>query len=165
LLLNGDFETDFTEGPTWISSFGSAPGETCEWVTDVPGITGFSGHYLHFQLTDAGIDEWKYSISAGNNGVGSTFILDFILESGKTYSLSFKACSSQTGRIHLSIGDYHEYVVNITPTTQLYTCQFVFNSTADSPATKFDIWVGNPPNTTMNNNVDFYIGDIQLLQQ
>jgi uncharacterized repeat protein (TIGR02543 family) len=158
LQLDSDFETDIAGIWGWWYYSSTAASPTVERVTGVPGVIGFSGYYLHFKSVNCGTANWNEVISG----------TPFTLQPGKTYTVAFKACSSNNARIHFQIGyidiGYYEFGVNTSTTTQNYNCQFIFNGPS-SRNVKFFIFFGNYGTITINNNVDFYVDDVQVLEQ
>ncbi len=179
LIPNGDFEVDLAGDETgwgrWIpySDPEWASTSTVEWHLD-PNYS--TNHYLYFSASNCGVAQWHQLITPFKTDLSGC--LEFELKSGKEYFISLKAKSSSVGgRIHATLNHFPYF-------TEYYGGLVIYTTTELKTYTKY-IGVGNGEKVRFalslgnleaeaaesgvvertNDNVQFFIDNVQLLEQ
>lgn len=168
IIVNGDFETDIA-GSWYTYAYGSIGGPTFIRTTSVSGFSGYCGR---FTSNDCG--------TQGSSGTGILYgssastPIKIPLKTGRMYTLSVKSRSNISGgkfTIHIiRDGDptftpllKKEITTTTTAKTDANTDSEAYKPTSNIDAT-LRIDFTNPSGSTVNNSLDFYIDDIQLIE-
>lgn len=181
LIPNGDFEKELegdAEGLGIWFPYTESPATTptIEWQVDPDDS---ANHYLYFTASGCGVAQWHQQITPyKKTGVDEFTSCEFVLQSGKEYFISLKAKSDILGgRIHATLNYLEEglpyYGGLVISTTTEFTTYTKFIGVGKGEKVRFALSLGNLEAAAaesgvveiINDNVQFYIDDVQLLEQ